>query len=267
MANDGTGTGWDTADPADAGYASDGAKQIRDLRKAVGIRVDKEHSQCSTSSAGGEHKAGSARLWRVVSAAFLPDMRPDGVTALDTDDEGRLCLTEDTKYLYTWTGAAWELVAAAVASQVAESYIMLTQSATGAFNTGAWLKRNFANEIFDAAGLCYMIPGGGGQFQLLAGTYRCHIKVAGYMVGKHMARLQNITDGTTPLWGTSEYNATDQGWSTIVGRMIIAAPKTFEIQHYCGTTKATNGQGVSPSTEIPGVTQVCGIAEFWKEVA
>lgn len=104
MAHDGTGTGWDTAAPADTDDRKDGAKEIRDLRKAVGIRVDKEHVACAATSVGGEHKMGSAVAYHNLASTF-PTNKPDGATALDSDDEGRLAIVDGI--LYMWDGTTW----------------------------------------------------------------------------------------------------------------------------------------------------------------
>lgn len=50
------------------------------------IRLAKEHVTPAASSVGGEHKRGSAIDWFQTTA---PTTRPDGVTALTTDDRGR----------------------------------------------------------------------------------------------------------------------------------------------------------------------------------
>jgi hypothetical protein len=50
------------------------------------IRLAKEHVTPAASSVGGEHKQGSAIDWFQTTA---PTTRPDGVTALTTDDLGR----------------------------------------------------------------------------------------------------------------------------------------------------------------------------------
>lgn len=268
MANDGTGAGWDTTDPADSAYASAGALQIRDVRAGVALRLNKEHTTCTTSTGGGEHKAGSCVIYPVADEAALPTKRPDTTTDLGADDEGRLAIAKDTELLYYWDGSAWQQCASGPSSQVAEGYVQLRQTTTGALTTGSWQKRNFATESVDTGNNAAFVVAGGGSFTLEAGTYRFRIKVAGYFCAKHMARLANTSDGTY-TYGTSEY-APDAGamtWSEVCGRIVLAAQKTFEIQHYCSVTRATNGQGVASTPDIPDISSCFGIAEFWKEVA
>lgn len=104
MAHDGTGAGWDEAAPASTDQRKDGYKEIYDLRKGVRIRVEKEHETPDVSSAGGEHKEGSAKAYYDIATTF-PTTRPDGSTALGTDDKGRLAVIDGE--LFVWEGSAW----------------------------------------------------------------------------------------------------------------------------------------------------------------
>ena len=81
------GTGWDEAAPAVTNAHGVGVYEIRDLRMGARIRLAKEHKTPATSSAGGEHKQGSAVCWHQASA---PTTRPDETTALTSDDVGRI---------------------------------------------------------------------------------------------------------------------------------------------------------------------------------
>lgn len=115
MAHSGDGTGWDVADPADDEGLTLGALEIRDLRKGVAIRVDKEHVAIAASSVGGIHKHGSAVAY---SQAGAPVKRPDASSAdgegtgqsLTSVDYGRIWHDTDTNELFlltsdtpTWT--------------------------------------------------------------------------------------------------------------------------------------------------------------------
>jgi len=82
-----TGIGWDEDYPdVDLSKIGNSVYEIRDLRKGMRIRVEKEHVTPAASSAGGEHKQGSAVSW---CQASQPTTRPDGSTDLDSDDLGR----------------------------------------------------------------------------------------------------------------------------------------------------------------------------------
>ncbi len=113
MAHDGTGTGWDETAPANADNVSVGAQELRDLRKGLRIRIEYEHENLTTSSAGGEHLPGSAKVYYDDSADAAALLRPDGVTSLvSTADDGRLLIEDGTGtrgigQLVYWAGDAW----------------------------------------------------------------------------------------------------------------------------------------------------------------
>jgi hypothetical protein len=135
MAHDGTGTGWSITSPADSEPSHpDGAKEIRDLRKGIAIRMNKEHTTLATASAGGDHKAGSARAYLAANLAAVPTTKPDGATALDANDTGRLMIRTDTGKIKYWNGTEWVTVTPTIAladlpaftsSKAANGYVTL----------------------------------------------------------------------------------------------------------------------------------------------
>lgn len=134
-------------------------------------------------------------------------------------------------------------------------------TAGGTFTSGAWQTRVINTEVADTGGNCTIAAN---QITLLAGTYRFAIKCNAHGVSLHQARLQNITDTTTPQLGTSNIcgaGSDESSVSFIEGRMTIAASKVFEIQHQCSSTQATNGFGVAANF----TTEVYTTAMFWKE--
>jgi len=114
----------------------------------------------------------------------------------------------------------------------------------GTFTSGAWRTRNLTatpTNTISGASLS------SNQFTLPAGTYDIKAYLPAYAVDRHMGRLQNITDGTTTIWGSNTYavNGTSVLNHTIImGRFTIASAKVFEIQHYCDLTKTDNGFGL-----------------------
>lgn len=96
---------WDEGSPIITEPRRSGAAEILSLRKAVRQRMSKEHDTLAASSAGGEHKAGSAKAYHQSTA---PTLRPDGTTSLSADDAGRLWVDSDDDKLYKWNGTAWE---------------------------------------------------------------------------------------------------------------------------------------------------------------
>lgn len=81
------GTGWDETCPLTTDAHGNAMYEIRDLRMGLRIRMNKEHTTLGASSAGCEHKPGSAVCWIQATA---PTVRPDGTTALTVADIGRV---------------------------------------------------------------------------------------------------------------------------------------------------------------------------------
>lgn len=85
------------------------------------------------------------------------------------------------------------------------------------------------------------------QITLPAGTYLVEAAVPALRVNSHIARLQNVSDSTTALTGTSEVTeqagAIVSNKSLILGSFTISAPKTFEVQHACTIGFVTSGFG------------------------
>ena len=134
---------------------------------------------------------------------------------------------------------------------------------SGDFTAGAWRTRPLNTEVVDTDNLASLASN---QITLAAGTYRCLIRATAFYVNLHQARLQNVTDGTTALLGTSESAAATGAYgintaSVIAGRFTIAATKTFEVQHRCNTTRSANGFGTAAGFG----NEIYTIAEFWKE--
>jgi len=130
----------------------------------------------------------------------------------------------------------------------------------GTFTSGAWRKRTINTEVSDTGSNCSISSD---QITLDAGTYECDIKCPAYYVDEHQARLQNVTDASTTLLGTSERaanGASVQSSSVIKGRFTITASKTFEVQHYSTATNATTGFGFAVNIG----TEIYTVAEFRK---
>ncbi len=103
MANT-TNDNWDEAAPTLTDERRDGAQEIRVLRGGVGDRLGKEHVDPAAAGVGGEHIKGSAMVY---SQAAAPTLKPDGVTALDAADAGRLWHDTDNDKLFMYDGSDW----------------------------------------------------------------------------------------------------------------------------------------------------------------
>lgn len=123
-------------------------------------------------------------------------------------------------------------------------------TAGGTFTSGAWRTRVLNTEVVDTGGDCTLAAN---QFTLAAGTYRVEATAAANQVNGSGMRIQNITDATTAVDGMSAYaqaGADNNIMAFLYGRFTIAVSKTFELQHICETTRATNGFGFQ-STVLP----------------
>lgn len=164
----------------------------------------------------------------------------------------------------TSNGTDWTSAAAAITAREAYIYIREEQAANtagGGFTSGAWRTRVLNTEVNDAGGHASVASN---QVTLAAGTYRFKVSAPAMNCGTHKVKLINTTD-TIEYVGSSEFTATSGGAtsrSVVSGRFTIAGSKVFEVQHRCGTTKATDGLGVANNF---AVVEVYAEVEFWKE--
>lgn len=90
----------------------------------------------------------------------------------------------------------------------------------------------------------------GNQFTLPSGEYIIEGSAPAFRVDNHKAKIRNITDAADALLGTTNYSTagtstSGDSRSFINGRLVITSSKTFELQHRCTTTLATQGLGVA----------------------
>jgi hypothetical protein len=130
----------------------------------------------------------------------------------------------------------------------------------GTFSSGAWQRRDLNTTIGSNT-----ISGSslaGNQFTLPAGTYRIQASAPAYNCNRHKAKLRNMTDSIDTLIGSSEVSAPGGYTTSIInGVFTISAQKTFEIQHQCQTSAATNGFGVESNF---GVAEIYTQVQLWR---
>lgn len=260
MANDGTGVHWDVTDPANSAVRSDGAKQIRDLRLGVGLRLAYEHTAAADTSVGGVHKPGSAVSYVAETA---PTTRPDGSTLFTSADIGRIWMKTSTGALSvltattpTWTPAAGtgggggggtSSKAATIQDQKAHG------TDGGSFTSGSWQQR-VLNTLSDPESIVTSLVSN--QFILPAGTYTVIVEAPALQVDIHQVRLQNVTDGTF-AYGMKAFtlSAGSEASSTSVLHIVftISGAKTFQVDHRCQTTKTFQGLGYGNAGDFGNV--------------
>ena len=132
----------------------------------------------------------------------------------------------------------------------------------GAFTSGAWHTRDLNTELDDPSNIVTIASN---QFTLQAGTYLVEWSTPAYKVDRHQSRLQNITDSTTEVLGTTEYsNDIDGVISRSMGASIltITGAKAFEIQHYGAVTRASYGFGLN--SNVSNINSVYTLVKIHK---
>ena len=134
-------------------------------------------------------------------------------------------------------------------------------TASGTFTTGAWRTRTLNAVVTNQISGASLASS---QIVLPAGTYDIDAEAPAFAVNAHQAKLRNITDSTDTVIGFSSFAGSAFNIDTrtaVRGQFTIAATKTFEIQHSCAATFATNGFGQSATQ---GVTEVFTDVMIWK---
>lgn len=125
---------WNTAyeaAPAGGDSPSGGDDSIRELKQATRERLAKEHKSdlsSGTAALEGWHKQGSAISYY---AATAPTTRPDGTTALDSSDYGRLWYKTDTGLAYVYTSTGWVAFLTIAYDQAATALTLVQRNAAG----------------------------------------------------------------------------------------------------------------------------------------
>lgn len=131
-------------------------------------------------------------------------------------------------------------------------------TAGGGFTSGSFTKRLLntvaLNEITGASMTSSVIT-------LPAGTYNVQGYAAAFQVGSHKTKLRQTSGTPTDqVQGSTANNTTAtaiQTESRLEGRMVLTGSTTLEFQHWCSSTKATNGFG-APAT--------AGVNEVYSEI-
>lgn len=151
-----------------------------------------------------------------------------------------------------------------ITAATGKSVVILTDQQTSNTNGGTataagWRTRTLNTELVDTNNICTLSSN---QFTLPAGTYRILARCPVFAVDRHQAKLRNVTDSTDDLIGSSTrasnaYQESGESW--IFGTITIAASKTFELQHYVGTTQTSTGFGLAAQTGAVEIYSQCYI--------
>lgn len=257
MASDGTGTGWDNTSPADAEFVKDGAKEIRDLRKGVEIRSNKEHVTLAASSVGGEHLQGSAKTYFGGSA---PTKRPDTTTNLGGTDAGRLW--NDGGVLKSYNGTAWVSLSASLSYSIAVIGHQTSAGASGgSISSGSWVTRPLTTELSDPSSIVSISSN---TFTLGAGTYEINADSPIYAGDQHQSRLFNVSGSATAALGTCEHASSSSPQNQTSSKVITIISPTGTTAYRIEHRVSVNAQfGHAPSSAF-GVNCIFGTVTIRK---
>ena len=114
----------------------------------------------------------------------------------------------------------------------------------GTATSGAWRHRSLNTEVYDHNNIVTL---SGHQFTLGAGTYIIEWSCPAYLVGRHQARLYDVTGSAVERAGTSAYtNNAEPSVTNSTGsaKVTLTANNTYKIEHRVAATVATKGFGV-----------------------
>lgn len=126
----------------------------------------------------------------------------------------------------------------------------------GLFTQAAWQTRPINTEV-DIFGLCSLAAN---QFTLQPGRWSVHGWALGNRCAEHLAKIYNVTTTADALVGSpgfAETTVPNNTPSMIAGEIIITAPTVFELQHYCTTTRATDGFGRAGPAGASTASNLC----------
>jgi hypothetical protein len=120
--------------------------------------------------------------------------------------------------------------------------IKSTGTSGGTFTSGSYLTRTLNTIEGDSE----IVSLSSDQFTLQAGKYNIEAFAPAKDCGGNKLKLRNITNSTDDIIGTYYFSGSVMH-SDFRGELTITSPKTYEIQHRCGTTRATDGFGAAAS--------------------
>ena len=124
----------------------------------------------------------------------------------------------------------------------------------GTFTSGSWQTIPLNTEVTDAGQFVTLASN---EFTLLPGAYVIDASAPGFKVNGFRIRIYNVTDATNLASGQTNYSAAADDVATYatVSRYISnTTSKTYRIEGYCNTTRATDGlgkaMGIASTNEI-----------------
>tara|TARA_B100001057_G_scaffold9709_1_gene9128 strand:+ start:147 stop:698 length:552 start_codon:yes stop_codon:yes gene_type:complete len=148
-------------------------------------------------------------------------------------------LSDNFAFTGTVTGAGFTPKVAVVSDQKSNAAL------GGGFTNNGWRTRDL-NTKDDPDSIVTLSSN---QITLGVGTYNVYFTAPAFKVQTHHTRFYNVTDSVTEGYGSNAVqnaNAEDCNHSMGFALFTIASgTKTYELQHICSTTKASNGMGIA----------------------
>jgi len=138
--------------------------------------------------------------------------------------------------------------------------VKAASTAGGTFTSGAWQTRTLNTLEGDVS----FISLSANQIVLQPGTYHIEASAPAFKIDNHVIKLRNITDAVDTIIGAVSYAdaaSNVQNNSLLNGTFTIASAKTFETQHRCTVTRASNGFGAAGNV---GVSEIYATVKLTK---
>lgn len=200
-----------------------------------GITVDDSDAISGVDSI--EFASGSSSLLNMREVA-APSTPASGIGRIYIDSTTKRIATKDDAGTVTDYGSGGGYQVAFVKDVKADN------TNGGTFTSGAWQTRDL-NTLEDSDSIVTSVSSN--QFTLPAGQYELIGTADAHATGQHQTRFENTSDSTFK-YGTSSYSDGGNGGndpSFTYWEFTIASSKTFELQHRCTITAASNGFGVA----------------------
>lgn len=173
-------------------------------------------------------------------ARLIPDLKYGDEVTFRTNSAETFTADDTSNYI-----SVFSIDSPANVYRPRTAYIKDTKSsgtAGGTFTSGSYQTRDLNTISGDES----FVSVSSNQFTLDPGTYQIEASAPASVVTEHRIKLRNTTDSTDEILGTNEYTDTDEAMATrshLSGEISISSQKTFEIQHRCSATRATQGFG------------------------
>lgn len=224
------------------------------------------------SNASSNHEVSRLRTSFTLTSLSILEVQHQCETTNGTDGFGRVSNFTTNNEIYT-VAEFWKVDGLTTPPPVGDYTISIYQvpyvhvqdrktqnTQGGSLTASTWNTRVLNTIVTDTTG---QVSLSSNRITIPAGTWRIKASAPAYTVSVHQTRLQNITDASTILTGTSEAAAGTQvtSRSMVSGRFTIASAKAIELQHNVNTTNGTNGAGIAANF----TTEVYAEVELWKE--